>query len=996
MDQQNQSLESLPESLSPEAMENIEEPPTEQAFVEEEMPVAASYTEQDQTESVKDETDESTRSLPTQGVHVSIPRRPRSRTIAVPQALASTVNTVRGWTSQMRAIRQARKSSSPATTFQSATGEQTSPAISEEAIIEGEPTQLLSTPSSETQADEEKVAATPTQLIPQTPAIPPDFYRTALPDFQLQRLHKKRLRAIWLTRQRRERRDTLKRRKGNRLTIAASIVAGIIVVLISSGVGYSYAYYQSQQPRVQSLADAQIGQSTRIYDRNGTLLYTLYSRDGRRTPISYSSIPGYLQDAMLAAEDPTFWTNIGIDPQGIIRAGSQYISAGGEVQSGGSTITQQLVKNLSNQRDDTLQRKVSEAALAIGLTQQYPKWKILEMYFNSSSFGAQEVGVEAAVQDFFGLTPKCDGNFNCMPATAFLDRDLTKCKVTKPKIDESTCAENALLGLARASFLAGMPQNPVIFDPTVDPANIPYALSRQDYVLQQMLANKMHINLGMGDTKRDMGEVTPTIVQEVEKLTKDIKFIGFKNDNVAPHFVKWVVRSLANALGNFQNMVNGVSVAGLNILNTAGFNIRTTLDMNLEKYTENAIDRHINQPEYQEFQGYTQILSRDNNVHDSAVVVMDAKTGEVLALNGSADWDDTSAKGSGQVNMATTPRQPASTFKPIVLAAAYQMGWYPGIVVPDFKTYFPTGKSQSLPVSKDTTYVPPDYGGSWNNLNTNLELAIANSFNIPAIKTAYYAGLKNVYNMAARLGITSIDPKTDLVPSLPLGTIPVSLLEMVNAYQTFANQGMHIPAQNILDIWDNYGRQLYHFDPNHPNATRVLSPQVAYLVTSTLSDSAARYIEFPNDTLLNMDDWTLPNGSHPQVAAKTGTSDFFKDNWTIGYTPNVVVGVWSGNANESPLVNSIGITGAAPIWHSVIEYASGHCNKARDQVSCPGYTLKQAFDYSKITSFKAPSGIVHSSVNTYNGLAGSGYLSYMIAGEQPVQSGVGTTSGKKR
>lgn len=757
-------------------------------------------------------------------------------------------------------------------------------------------------------------------------------------------------------------------------SIILSIMAALLVVVLGSGGISSYAYYSSQLPQVQGLANLQVSQSTRIYDRNGTLLYTLYNEKyGRSTPVSYDNIPGFMQDAQIAAEDKTFWTNDGVDIPAIIRSSITNASSQ-EIQTGASTLTQQVVKNLSHNTAPSIQRKISEAALAIGMTQQYPKWKILEMYLNIAPYGTQEQGVEAAAQDFFGLKPQCDTNFKCTPAISFLDRDLSKCKNTK---DQNTCAVDPILGLARATLLASIPQRPPTFDPLTNPDNYPLLLARQDYVLKQMLDAGMNINLGTGSAKQSAGPITTEIIQKVEALSKKMEFVGFHGTKKAPHFVNWVVSTLAEALGN------GDAQSGMLILENSGFNIRTTLDLNLETYIENAIKRHLNEPEYQEFQGITVVLSKNNNVHDAATVVINAKTGEVLAMDGSANWNDKSAAGSGQINMALKPRQPASTFKTIAVAAAYQNGWYPGIVAPDFKTYFPEGNSQSLPVSPETTYVPPDYGGSWHNLNTNIELAISNSFNIPALKAQYYAGLQNVYNMATRLGITSINPKKDLVPSLALGTADVSLLEMTSAYQTFANQGTHIPPHNILDIWDNYGHNLYHYDPQHPNGSAVLSPQISYLVTSTISNPDARSIEFNGDTLLNMRDWTLADGSHPDVAAKTGTSDFFKDNWTIGYTPDVVVGVWAGNADETPMINSIGITGASPVWHSVMEYVSGKCNQAIDHIACPALTLKFTDRH-----FTVPDGVVQQQVNTVNGLQGSGYLSYILESQLPQQSGV--------
>ena len=161
------------------------------------------------------------------------------------------------------------------------------------------------------------------------------------------------------------------------------------------------------------------------------------------------------------------------------------------------------------------------------------------------------------------------------------------------------------------------------------------------------------------------------------------------------------------------------------------------------------------------------------------------------------------------------------------------------------------------------------------------------------------------------------------------------------------------------------------------------------MITSILKDESARCPEFGNDHVLSMWDQTLPDGTHPEVAAKTGTTDNFTDNWTLGYTPDVVVGVWTGNADNSPMVNSIGITGAAPIWHSIIEYVSGYCNTATDQIPCP--TLDLHFPDQPFSP--PPQGVVQASVNTVNGLAGSGYTSWMLDGEQPQQSGFTTQSG---
>jgi membrane peptidoglycan carboxypeptidase len=774
---------------------------------------------------------------------------------------------------------------------------------------------------------------------------------------------------------------------GNRVKVTIfSSIAALLLILISSTVGYAYNFYQSESPKINGLANSQIAQTTRIYDRHGTLLYTLYANTqwglgGRSTPVSYNDLPQILQNAQIAAEDPTFWTNNGVDPQGVLRAFTEYFAQGGNIAGGGSTITQQLIKNLSKDSSDTFQRKASEAALAISLTQQYSKKKIMEMYFNDTPYGAQESGVEAAAEDYFGLKPQCNMQHQCTPAVQFLDRDLSNCKVTKPQIDETTCAVDPILALTRAAMLAGIPQNPTSFDPSTSAYNLHNLLTnRLPYVLDQMVADGMQIDLGLGDKNNFQGPITKDIEAQVEAKAATIKIVGFHQSMLAPHFVNWVISTLSNQLGNYQNINpnTGISSTGYQLLLTSGLNIYTTLDLNLQQFVEKDIKHNLRDQVYQEFLRTYGPLNTVYNVNDSAAVVMDAKTGEILAMDGSADYNDSKANDSqnykqvaGQVNAATSYLQPGSTIKPIVYATAFEEGWYPGIRLIDSKTTFPNGNAP---------YTPSDYMNSYHaGLYEDARLALANSYNIPAIKALMYAGQSNVANTARRMGITAIDRDLRVVwngvlpgPSFALGTAGIPLYQMVDAYQTFADNGMHIPYHNILDIWDNYGHNLAHYDPTHPNASRVFSEQINFLITNMLTDNYARRYEFTGIDTLTMQDW-----NNQPVAAKTGTTDGFKDNWTIGYTTNLVVGVWSGNANGDPMNNVIGVTGAGDIWHDIIEYASGRplLGMHTDLNLPPG-------------TFPVPSGVVQASVNTVNGLAGTGTTDWMIDGEQPQQTGL--------
>jgi membrane peptidoglycan carboxypeptidase len=763
----------------------------------------------------------------------------------------------------------------------------------------------------------------------------------------------------------------------------------LIIISASSGTAYGYAYYQSQQPQLQEIASKQISQVTRIYDRNGVLLANISDPNGpgRRTSVSYDQVPQIMRDAMIAAEDPTFWNNGGVDPQGLLRA----LIYGGS-HGGGSTITQQLIKNMRQNGDElTWQRKLSEAALAIGMTQQYPKDKILEMYLNVSPFGATELGVESASEDYFGLTRTCDKNFNCTPAVSKLDYDPVK-KVHDP-----------ILALARASLLAAIPNNPSIYDPNVwslNPLNKEGALARQNYVLQSMV-NMGLLEPGLGPNGQP-GPVTPAIALQAEKVIQTMKFHSYQASMKDPDFVLWVENQLEGVLGN------GDLEKGATLLLNGGFNIRTTIDSNLEAYVEAAVKRHLTEPEYQKLTGvYATLNSTYYNVNDAAVVAMNSRTGEVLAMDGSSNYNSNDKRVAGQENMAVLPRQPGSTFKPIEYSTAFEMGLYPGVVLPDIQTYFPNGAGPGTPIS--SVYSPNDYGGHPNKKpTTTIRVATANSYNLPAVRALTFAGVENVIATAQRMGITDINPAitncqqnhknepfiTCIGTSLALGTTGISLLQMVNAYQAFSDNGRHVSQQGILDISDNYGHNFYHFDPNHVQSIQVLSPQISYMMTSVLTDEAARAPEFETDHDLSFWDWD-PTCSYAQpcqqreVAAKTGTTDDFRDNWTMGYTPDVVVGVWTGNANNDAFgQNVIGITGAAPIWHSIIERVSGKCNVDTDNIPCGNINLK-ALGLGAQTLFTVPSGIHKQCVNSINGLLGTGGdCDWMLNGQDPVQTGL--------
>lgn len=685
----------------------------------------------------------------------------------------------------------------------------------------------------------------------------------SLSTIQPQVWRRARVNRILIRRRRQERSSDV---FASRLMIVAIVFLATVVSLISSGAGAAYAYYESQLPLLNGIAQHSLFQTTHIYDRNGHLLYELYDHQqdrGRRTYVNYSDISPYLINATVAAEDHTFWTNSGVDPYGIARAAIDNLQHRG-VLEGGSTVTQQLIKKqFFDGQPRTLQVKVEEAILASGLTQQsqqYPKWKIMEMYLNTVYYGDLNYSAEAAAQDYFPLQQHCTRTF-CTPAVKQLD-------------------------LAQASLLAGLPQSPTTYDPLLHKEA---ALARQKFVL---------------DSMRQLGMITPAQEMQAGQETAkyDFKPYSATHNILAPHFVHYVVDQVLVPLLGAQNILDG------------GYNIYTTLDLDLEKKVEQSVYDHLYKPQQDSYLGDYGPLYQTNNVNNGAAVVMNPVNGEILAMDGSADYNNNNnPQMQGQFNAALAPRQPGSSFKPVVYATTFEMGWYPGMIIPDHKTVYPGNLTPPY-------YTPQNYDGTFHTgFPMTARSAIANSFNIPAIDAIEYAGIPNVLNMAGRLGLTEVANKQlkDLGPSMAIGSTEVSLLHLTGAYATFANRGVHVPPTAVLEITDNQGRPTYKFDPNSPHGVRAVREDIAFLISSILSDKAARYHEFFPGNPLELD---------RPAAAKTGTTDSFRDNWTMGYTPYLTVGVWAGNSDNSIMQNVIGITGAGPIWHDIMQYASQRYN----------------------------------------------------------------------
>ncbi len=325
---------------------------------------------------------------------------------------------------------------------------------------------------------------------------------------------------------------------------------------------------------------------------------------------------------------------------------------------------------------------------------------------------------------------------------------------------------------------------------------------------------------------------------------------------------------------------------------------------------------------------------------DGALVAIRPSTGEILAMVGSADFNNETI--AGQINMALIPRQPGSSIKPLTYTAAFEKGWTPATLIWDVPSEFAPSDDK---FDTNPPYKPVNYDNKFHG-PVLVRSALANSFNVPAVKTMQYVGIydnpdtpqqEGFLAFAQRMGVTSLtQPYYGL--SLGLGGGEIPLIEMTAAYSIFATGGQKIPLTAILRIEDYSGNVVYEFSPSAGD--QVIRPEHAYLITSILSDNQARTPMFGSNSVLN-----LPF----QVAAKTGTTNDFRDNWTLGYTPDLAVGVWVGNADYTPMVNSSGLTGAAPIWSQFMQAAEMYISN------------------NNPTNFTRPAGIVEYSICTSSG-----------------------------
>jgi len=599
------------------------------------------------------------------------------------------------------------------------------------------------------------------------------------------------------------------------------IVVLFLFLLTIAFITVVFAWVNHNLPQPDKLFQREIAQSTKIYDRTGEIvLYEIFT-DKKRTLIDLSEIPQNLIWATIVVEDKDFFQHQGFKPQAIIRSIIIDILQGGKVQ-GGSTLTQQFIKNAFLTSEKTYIRKIKELLLAYQIEKKFSKNEILQMYFNEIPYGSNAYGVEAASQIYFNKSAN----------------NLT--------LDESAL----LTAITKATSYYS-----------------PYG-NHQEELIQR----RNHIL----DTMAQEGYITNEFSRQAQNIDTLKKIVLRRENIIAPHFVMYVKKELIEKYGQRQ-----VEQGGLKVI--------TTLDTRQQNIAEEIITQHAERNE--------KIFKASN----ASLISIDVKTGEILSWVGSKDFFNKEI--DGQVDIITSMRQPGSSFKPIVYAAAFEKGFTPETVLFDVETNFgPAGEKDYIPQNYNEKYYGP----------VTIRQALAGSLNIPAVKILYLTGLKNSINLAQRMGYTTLIDPDRYGLSLVLGGGEVKLLEHTAAFGVFAREGNKIPTTYILKVENNERKILEETNTQFIKSQQVISEQTANQINNILSDNQARAYVFGEKSLLTL--------SNRPVAAKTGTTNNSRDAWTIGYTPDLVVGVWVGNNDNQAMAGKAdGSTLAAPIWNEFMK-----------------------------------------------------------------------------
>lgn len=618
-----------------------------------------------------------------------------------------------------------------------------------------------------------------------------------------------------------------RKRRVGRLVLRGFLILVGVTLLAMAG---TFAWFAKDLPGPNAIAQRGQPESTKIYDRNGELLYEAHGTE-KRTVLQPNEVPLLAKEATVSAEDKAFYKHHGLSARGMARAIFYRLTGKSGYLQGGSTITQQYVKNAIPEvgTSRSIGRKIKEAIITLEIEQIYTKDQILTQYLNAIPYGNTAYGIESATKTYFDKSASKDG--------------LT--------IDE-------------AALLASIPQAPSRLNPWGTHTDL--LIDRRNYVLKQM---------------REMGYISDQELADAMKVDTLAK-LGKRRENIqAPHFVFFVKELLAEKYGE-------------TAIDEGGLKVTTSLDLNVQKMAEQAVAEQF--PDVQKKAG----------AGNAAMAVLDPTNGQVLAMVGSVDFFDTSKEGN--VNVSTSLRQPGSSFKPLVYAAAFKGQWGPGSTLFDVPTDFGGG------------YKPDNYDNRTHGA-VSVRQALANSLNIPAVKMISLVGVDTAIKQAKEMGITSLNRGADFYgPPLVLGSGEVRLVDLVSAFTTFAAQGKHYDMTPILKVVDQKGNTLE--ENTNPQPKQVLDPAIAYQISDILSDNNARSLTFGTHSPLAINGKT--------VAAKTGTTSDYRDAWTIGFTPSIAAGVWVGNNDNKPLQRGgSGAMAAAPIWNAFMnKYLAGKPDQA--------------------------------------------------------------------
>lgn len=649
-------------------------------------------------------------------------------------------------------------------------------------------------------------------------------------------------------------------RKKHRHFIRSAFVAALSLALLSAG--FFVLWVSSWKlPDISEFHTRKVSESTKLYDRTGTvLLYDLH-RGAQRTVVSYGEMSRNIKNATVAIEDSEFWQHRGIRLKAIVRAVFTNLFEGNLLGGqGGSTITQQVVKNSLLTTEKKISRKLKEWVLALRLEKAFGKEEILSLYLNEVPYGGTLYGIEEAAQAFLGKS----------------SRDLS---------------------ITEASYLAALPNAPTYYSPYGNHRG--ELEERKNLVLRRMQevgfistkeyeAARKEVICAPSATETERASGAPSAAPSaVKKKTSCTAFFKPNNETgiLAPHFVVFVRQYLEKKYGR-------------EALEEEGLKVITTLDYELQKIAEEVVKK------------YALENKKTFDAENAAFTALDPKTGQILVMVGSRDYFDKDI--DGNFNATIAYRQPGSAFKPFVYAAAFLKGYTPETVVFDLSTEFSTECNPDgtpiKPENEDKCYKPENYDSAYRGPIT-FRNALAQSVNIPAIKVLYLAGLKESLRLAKDMGLTTLEDTDRYGLTLVLGGGEVKLLELVGAYAVFAAGGVRREPAGILRIEDKHGMVIEEWNDK---PEQVLEKEIALTITDILSDNKARTPAFGAASPLY-----FPGR---EVAAKTGTTNDFRDAWIVGYAPNLAVGAWAGNNDNRPM-HKVAAYIVAPLWNAFMQEA---------------------------------------------------------------------------